>query len=203
MAQTASTGLFTHAWQDAGASHRVSSSESVRTERLRSILQVDAETIEKKVAAPNRSADDQICTEPVFGEGTRRLIASGLLPDILPDTTTEGKLDRFILLQKWEGTVTRCPGEEFTAVLREKGQPDQEATFDIEEVPEGDRCLIVVGAIFQWSIGYRDRRGQRIRESIIRFRRLPAWNKREIERARQEADEIIAALHWGEFETTR
>jgi hypothetical protein len=203
MAQTASSVFFTDAWQDTAAGHRVSSSESASTERLRSILHVDAETIAKKVTELNRSADDRMCTEPVREGGTRPLLASGLLPDIPPDTATEGKLDRFRLLQKWEGAVIRCSHEEFTAVLREKGEPDQEATFDTEEVPEGDRCLIVVGGIFQWSIGYRDRRGQRIRESIIRFRRLPAWNKRELERARQEADEIIAALHWGELQTTR
>ena len=111
--------------------------------------------------------------------------------------------DRFTLLQKWEGTVLRCLDAEFTAVLREKGAADEEATFDVEEVPEADRELIAPGAVFHWSIGYRDRRGQRTRESVIRFRRLPAWTKREIERAKREADEIIAALHWGEQETAR
>jgi hypothetical protein len=139
----------------------------------------------------------------VLGNGTLRAPSSDLLPESLPGLTSEWKVDRFKLLQKWEGTVIRSSESEFTAVLREKGQPDQEATFDVDEVPEGDRGLIVPGAIFHWSIGYRDRRGQRIRESIIRFRRLPAWSRRELERARQEADDIITALHWGELPATR
>lgn len=203
MAETANLFL-TDPWQAAAALHTFSGSESTSTERLRSILRIDTETISSKILESNRSVDEEARSRPqIPGQGTRRVQSAGLLPEILPSAPSEGKLDRFKLLQKWEGTVSRCTETEFTAVLREKGEPDQEATFDVEEVPEGDRGLIVPGAIFHWSIGYRDRRGQRTRESVIRFRRLPAWNKREIERARQEADEIITALRWGELQAPR
>lgn len=194
--------LFVDLWQSGIAGQRVSDSKDALTERLRNVLLPDTERMLKTVT-PN-PVENGARGEAQEWSATGAAQPTALLPQVLPSRpAAEEVQDRFRLLQKWEGTVTACSQQEFTAVLREKGQPDQEATFDLEEVPEGDRELIVAGAVFHWSIGYRDRRGQRSRESIIRFRRLPAWTRRELERADQEADEIIAALHWGEPATAR
>ena len=98
--------------------------------------------------------------------------------------------ERFALLQKWEGIVIQTGTDSFIANLvdlSEKG-PDEEAEFPIEEVHSTDRDLIKEGAVFYWNIGYIDtENGQRIRASLIRFRRLPAWTTKELKKAEAEA----------------
>lgn len=190
--------FVTDRWQPGAGQDRLSMSEDAHTDRLRSILHVDPDFAASAVEFDSATSDMGL--GPQTSEYDARRMKADLLPPILP-APSEGRPDRFKLLQKWEGTVVRCSDSEFMAVLREEGEPEQEATFDLEEVPEGDRALVVPGGIFYWSIGYRDRRGQRFRESLIRFRRMPAWTKREIDRAQKEADEIITALHWGSSQT--
>lgn len=194
---------FLDLWQSETAGHRISGTTDVIGDRLRDVLITDADGIPKKAVSPN-SVDDGLTAKTQDWSVTGPVQLSALLPEVLPASPpTRDVRDRFKLLHKREGTVIARSDQEFTAVLREKDEPDWEATFDIDEVPEGDRGLIIPGAVFHWSIGYRDRRGGRIRESIIRFRRLPAWTKREIERAEREADEIVAALNWGESQAAR
>lgn len=99
----------------------------------------------------------------------------------------------FRLLQLWEGTVTKLTGEDFSALLTDKTcptNPQEIVVIDREEVPNDDLRLIKPGAIFYWSIGYEDEPGRpRRRISQIRFRRLPGWSRRELERAaRRSAD---------------
>lgn len=106
---------------------------------------------------------------------------------------------RFISLQKWEGVVTEIGNEFFFARLYDltnKGN-DEEAEFALEEISEDERDLFVPGAVFYWNIGYHDSyTGQRIRASIIRFRRLPAWGKKEIEASANEADALTKSIVW-------
>ena len=96
--------------------------------------------------------------------------------------------ENFIILARWSGRVTELFNDRFFAALSDDVDPsnaDEEAEIPIEEVSEIDRGLIKAGALFYWSIGYRIRpSGQRSRESMIRFRRLPSWSSEEIERAR-------------------
>src|SRR5262249_25118886 len=64
---------------------------------------------------------------------------------------------RFVLLQKWEGTVLQVLPEDslFARLVDLSGSgPDEEAEFSLEEVSDIDRPLVVPGAIFYWSIGY-------------------------------------------------
>lgn len=107
--------------------------------------------------------------------------------------------DKFISLQKWEGVVIEVMKDYFLAKLNDltiKG-PDEEAEFPIEEISEEDRKLIKPGAVFYWNIGYHDsHRGQRTRVSIMRFRRLPAWRKEEIEASKHEARCIKETIEW-------
>lgn len=97
---------------------------------------------------------------------------------------------RFSLLQQWEGIVRDVGSNDFIAELRDlsdPAQPLEEATFNFDEVSDDDRALILNGAVFLWSIGYRTRHGQKERVSLIRFLRLPAWSARAVERVKRRA----------------
>ena len=105
----------------------------------------------------------------------------------------------FQALQKWEGSVLSVGKESFAARLVDLSQPrtDEEAEFAIEEVPPSDRSLVAPGAVFYWQIGYFDAPGgQRRRMSEIRFRRLPAWNRKELEEARARAMDFAKLVQW-------
>ena len=105
---------------------------------------------------------------------------------------------RFLELQKWEGIVTEVSKDSFVGRLIDltERSGDTEAEFSIEEVHQEDKPLVEVGAVFYWTIGYKEDRGQRIRASMIRFRRLPAWQKEEIEAAKRDAKYIKDLFQW-------
>jgi len=109
--------------------------------------------------------------------------------------------NEFVLMQNWEGVVLKVRNDSFLARLVDltsKGV-EEEAELLMDEVSDEDRELIKPGAIFYWFIGYLDSRtGQRTRSSIIRFRRLPAWQEKEIQRAQREAEQIQESLGWRE-----
>jgi len=105
----------------------------------------------------------------------------------------------FRLLQKWEGFVLQVRKDAFVARLIDQNHdgPDEEAEIPLEEISEEDQALVQPGAIFYWSIGYLDSRGgQRIRASVIRFRRLPAWTTEELQAARSKAASMRELLGW-------
>jgi hypothetical protein len=109
------------------------------------------------------------------------------------------KQERFHALQQWEGVVDSTNGRSFVAKLvdRTADEPDEEAEFDLAEVPPGDRELVVAGAVFYWSVGYRTSATRtRSRVSIISSRRLPAWTEAEKRQARESAEKIAKALDW-------
>lgn len=84
--------------------------------------------------------------------------------------------ERFITLAKWVGRVQRVHGDSFVAIVQDQlsDSPDEEVELARSEVSEADEPLLRPGAVFYWSIGYRELLGrQRWRESAIRFRRLP------------------------------
>ncbi len=107
--------------------------------------------------------------------------------------------NRFVSLQKWEGTVLQVLEDSFFARLVDLTNDgvDEEAEFPVEEVSDADRSLITPGAVFYWNIGYIDNiSGQRTRASVIRFRRLPVWRPEELERAKRKAQHISDLLDW-------
>jgi len=109
------------------------------------------------------------------------------------------KQDKFTALQKWAGYVIEVSDETFTARLTDlkNMEIEEDAEIYLAEISEEDRPLLRPGAVFYWSIGYRDDyRGQRHNEGFIRFRRLPAFSRKDIDRARKEADEIRQAFGW-------
>lgn len=111
------------------------------------------------------------------------------------------QLDGGAVLQKWEGRVQELTDGGFVARLTDltSDLPDEEAEFDVQEVSFLDRRLLKPGAVFYWSIGYRDAvTGQRSRESVIRFRRLPTWSKPDHAEAARRAAHWKNAIRWGE-----
>lgn len=101
--------------------------------------------------------------------------------------------NRMVSLQKWQGYVLEVLRDSLLVRLIDLSQkgPDEEAEIPFEEISPDDQKLIRPGAIFYWNIGYLDfYTGQRVRASIIRFQRLPAWSKEEIDEAKREAERL-------------
>ncbi len=114
------------------------------------------------------------------------------IPIIYPKPVSRQK-DVFISLQEWEGTVEEVKEGSFVAKLIDltNDTPDEIAEIPLEEVSEDDYPLIKTGAIFYWNIGYLNKTsGQRERTTFIRFRRLPLWQKGEIDTARKKAEKL-------------
>lgn len=101
-----------------------------------------------------------------------------------------------VVLQQWEGTVVEISEERIVARLTDisaTDHPEEQASFELDEIPDADHDLVLPGAVFYWSIAYRrERTGQKLLTSAIRFRRLPAWSRRDVERVRQEASRFDA-----------
>jgi hypothetical protein len=137
--------------------------------------------------------NDQQSTERTIasrGPGIAPVIRSSKLPRVV---------NKFVSLQKWEGVVTGITKETIVARVHDlvnKGI-EEEVELSFEEMSKEDSQLIRPGAIFYWNIGYHDSgRGQRTRQSLIRFRRLPAWRGKEIENAKLEAARISESIEW-------
>jgi hypothetical protein len=121
------------------------------------------------------------------------------VPAVVLFPTRFARQDAFVSIQSWEGTVMRVLGESFVARLvdRSGNTHDEEAEFPLSEVSDDDRELIQEGAVFYWNIGYMIKPSrQKIRASIIRLRRLPAWTKAELDSARRAAEKLVDVIGW-------
>lgn len=113
--------------------------------------------------------------------------------------TVDPEENRFICLQKWQGVVIEVRTDSFIARLYDLNNKanEEEAELPIAEISDGDRELVKPGAVFYWSIGYLEiKTGQRIRASLTRFRRLPAWRKKDLELAQVEAEKMKELIDW-------
>jgi hypothetical protein len=114
--------------------------------------------------------------------------------------TAEFKYASSLLLQEWEGYVTEVASDTFAANLMEirpekSDLADESADFLISDLSDSDRKMLRPGAIFRWTIGYEFYRGEpRKRVSKIVFRRLPAWSRQDLQRAKARANELKAIL---------
>lgn len=139
-------------------------------------------------AAAEQLPDEWLDREPGDFE---RLSRSIIKPPVWKSPQPSG--DAFHALQKWEGVVTERDDECFWARLTDltSSGPTEEVELLIQDVPWEDRSLVEPGAVFYWSIGYRDEAsGQRWRASTLRFRRLPVWSEDELEIARVRAGDV-------------
>lgn len=117
-----------------------------------------------------------------------------ITPRIIPSTS-----ESFKVLRKWEGKVLSVGADSFVARLADLSGEEsaEEAEFPVDEISDEDLKLMGVGAVFYWSIGVRvTRGGQRLNQSMIRFRRLPAWSRRELAAARERAKRVADEIGW-------
>ncbi len=109
---------------------------------------------------------------------------------------TKPFFSKFKILQIWDGRVVDVGNKEFSAIITDKTNPnleDELVTMDIDEISPADSTLLEPGAVFYWSIGYADHKGRgRVKESKIRFRRLPGWSQKDIDRAKESGAELAA-----------
>jgi hypothetical protein len=114
------------------------------------------------------------------------------LPPVVPPADTSNR-PSFVALQEWEGVVTEIRDQGFTARLVDltSSNPDEESEFSTTEISDDDVDLVVLGAIFRWSVGVLKMPGGAKRAtSQVVFRRLPQWTKRDLERADTIAKEL-------------
>ena len=105
-------------------------------------------------------------------------------------------------LYEWEGVVERVENGSFQCrivpVTHGVGDPTKveftEFTLD-DLATEGDRSLVVPGAIFYWTIGRsRNAAGTVTNLSLVRFRRLLPPTPEQARLAEQEAEDLLRAL---------
>jgi hypothetical protein len=131
-------------------------------------------------------------------QNTAGIIRSLTVPAILPPPM-QIRPERFLTLAKWVGRVQRVSDETFVALVEDRleNRPEEEVEFARGEVSPVDEPLLVPGAVFYWSIGYRDRLGgQRTRVSVIRFRRLPKLSATDLIDAEEWARSIQALMDY-------
>jgi len=105
----------------------------------------------------------------------------------------------FQSLQKWEGIVQEIKSDLFIAKLVDlsNNSPEEVAEFPFQEISDDDKVLVEEGAVFYWNIGYQiSPSGQKRRTSLIRFRRLPAWRQKDLEKGIEKAKELTSLLGW-------
>lgn len=106
---------------------------------------------------------------------------------------------KVMVLQRWIGRVASVQNDRFVAVTTDATNPrnpEEEVEFDLLEVSESDRALVAEGAVFYWSIGYRDSHGgQRERISSLRFVRSPRLHASTVKQVFDRADRMAAVLH--------
>jgi hypothetical protein len=153
----------------------------------------------RRFIIPSRPAEEQQPLSSSYRNGDTTESPSTLEPArVLRVPRAQVARQHFILLQRWEGTVTNVNVEEFSAVLRDLSQaarPEEQASFLLDEVPDPDRSLLVPGAVFYWTIGYEvTLTGTRKTVSMLRFRRLPAWSESDLRRIKADAERFHKLL---------
>jgi hypothetical protein len=74
---------------------------------------------------------------------------------------------------------------------------EEEAEIPLVEVSPRDLPFVKDGSVFYWSIGYHDdQHGQRTRQSIIIFRRLPAWTPDDLLAIDRKVEERKRLFEW-------
>jgi hypothetical protein len=108
----------------------------------------------------------------------------------------------FAPVYQWEGVVEEVNGKGFRARLHpfERGEADptkvEYADFEYDDLADdSDHALVVEGAVFYWTVGrHRNEAGTQMNTSLVRFRRLPPPNVRQIREAEAEAEALLADL---------
>lgn len=106
------------------------------------------------------------------------------------------------IVQSWEGRIIAVDSNnnELTAVITDRtnrSHPDEEVVIDLSAIKKSDLSLVQEGAVFYWNIGKMrtNKRGTIKNASDIRMRRLPGFNKAQLDRARTLGKSIAERLH--------
>ncbi len=102
------------------------------------------------------------------------------------------------VIQLWEGRVLEVDlqNEVMQVLLTAKlGQiPEHTAEIELQWVSDQDRDLVVAGAVFYLTLYKQTRRGSIQNSQELRFRRRPAWTKRQVEKIYADADLILGKM---------
>lgn len=161
--------------------------------------EVDPTILDKlKILDLHREKETEIEVSTRAGTASRKNSEREVFVEFL--RKPEPSRDYFRTLQQWAGVVIVVGSDAFTCKLYDltEDNPEEIAEIPLKDLMDDDFDLLRPGGVFYWSIGYHQTRsGQRIRESIIRFRRLPTWSKKEIDTARIESEAASRKLKWG------
>jgi hypothetical protein len=104
------------------------------------------------------------------------------------------------LLAEWQGCVTSIDSDSFTAELHGLVGIGVAGAVELAEIPVSDvrfedKTLFREGAFFRLCISYeKSPTGNLRRYTEVIFRRLPAYTQRELEEAREDAQEFMRGL---------
>lgn len=97
-------------------------------------------------------------------------------------------------LQHWEGVVYEVDCDSFwaeTSDLTDESMPNEQVELPLDDVPIGDRHLLVPGCVFYWSVGYEKLPSGTIRRiSEIRLKRTPKWTAKQVKSVEIKAKEL-------------
>lgn len=156
----------------------------------------DSELISRTwtVAAPSGTFEVQEEKNSTVAEMTTPKEESGVVRVSSPAV----EIPREMKLQEWEGQVQEVRDHYFLARLTDLTTRDteetEEAELPISDIVEGDRDLLVPGAVFRLLIAYKYEDGEKSRFTRLTIRRLPMWTDAEIKQADKEAEALHAAL---------
>lgn len=103
----------------------------------------------------------------------------------------------YVDLQEFEGIVVSVSKDKKTFKARLLNKSTKEnflGTFNIDEIPSGDKELFKMGAIFIWKLGKEQNNGTQQNISQINFRRLPSFRKSSLKKIEQSAKERAYAF---------
>jgi hypothetical protein len=140
---------------------------------------------QKETLLTGANSSGRDITEAIKQNGSTEGSRLTLRELVLSPPKTAPFREYFKAIQKWEGKVVSLSGDTFRATLSPivGEELEQEAEIYVQDVTPDERSFIEPGAIFYWSIGYLERPSGRVRESVIRFRRLPMWTDNEVKEA--------------------
>ena len=150
------------------------------------------------VALRENSSSTTFVDKPEYGETSTTAKNKEVvrpLPQLVIDRSAD--IDATVI-QLWEGRVLEVDlqNEVMQVLLTAKlGQmPEHTGEIELQWVPEQDRDLVVAGAVFYLTLYKQTRHGSIKNAQELRFRRRPAWTRRQVQKIYADADLILAKM---------
>ena len=120
------------------------------------------------------------------------------LPHVVTTAALASKSNRVVVdsavLQIWEGVVKqvdrKAAAMDVLLTAKMGSERPQTAEIGLEWVAEQDMDLVQPGAVFYLTLYKRTEKGSVQNSQELRFRRRPAWNRKQVAAIRSEADEL-------------